>query len=536
MFSTSDHSRLCVLIVDDSATVREILRDVLEPEGYRLLVAASGNETLEIVEQTQPELVLLCGELPDMSGMDVLHRIKSRQESNDTSVIMVTSHDREADVVAALDAGATDYVAKPFSGPIVRSRVRDALASRMLLRQLQTAKEAAESATKAKSAFLAHMSHEIRTPMTAILGFTDVLLERLEDPENLDAATVIKRNGQHLLELINDILDLSKIEADKLQVERVDCSAARIVDDVATLMQVRAESKNLEVKVEYQTPIPRTIHSDPTRIRQILVNLVGNAIKFTPSGHVILRLAYLQHVNGANLLQFEVIDSGIGLTREEASRLFQPFVQANSSTTRQFGGTGLGLAICRRLTDMLGGSIEVESTPGEGSTFRFSIDAGTDDDVTMFDAPPELRAKTTPKARQKEKLNARILLAEDGPDNQRLISFVLKKAGADVVVVENGKLAYELATGGPDGTTPAFDLILMDMQMPVMDGYEATRKLREAAYHKPIIALTAHAMSGAREECLAAGCDGYAAKPIDRQKLVRTINDHIQRAKADVAT
>ncbi len=534
--STNECSQLRVLIVDDSATIREMLRDVLDSEGYQLLVATSGDEALSVVEESRPELVLLCGRLPDMSGLEVLQQIKSRHQGDDISVIMVTSNDEVSDVVTALDAGATDFVSKPFSGPIVRSRVRNALSSCVLLHQLRVAKEAAESATKAKSEFLAHMSHEIRTPMTAVLGFTDVLLERLEDPENLDATRIIKRNGQHLLDLINDILDLSKIEADKLDIHRVDCSAAQIVDDVATLMRGRAESKSLALKVEYQTPIPKTICSDPTRLRQILVNLIGNAIKFTESGQVILRLAYIQQSDGENRLQFEVIDSGIGLTHEEASRLFQPFVQANSSTTRRFGGTGLGLAICLRLTEMLGGKIVVESIPGTGSTFRFSIEVGTENDVAMFDAPPKLQGETAPKAARSEKLDARILLAEDGPDNQRLIAFVLKKAGADVVVAENGKLAYELALGGPDGNTPAFDLILMDIQMPVMDGYEATRKLRQAGYTKPIIALTAHAMSGAREQCVAAGCDDYAAKPIDRQQLIHTINHHLHRAATDDST
>lgn len=526
--SNSDHPTQSVLIVDSSATIREMLRDVLEPEGYRLQIATTGAEALRVIEKDQPDLVLLCGQLPDMSGLDVLHHIESKLGCGDISVIMVTSNNTKSDVVAVLDAGATDFVSKPFSGPIVRSRIRNALHSQILLRQVQVAKEIAESATKAKSAFLAHMSHEIRTPMTAILGFNDVLSERLRDPQNVEVTNVIKRNGEHLLELINDILDLSKIEADKLSVERIECSPAQVVDDVATLMQVRVEGKKIELKVEYETPIPKTIYSDPTRLRQILVNLVGNAIKFTSDGQVIIRLSYLQREDGENLIRFKVIDSGIGLTPEEASRLFKPFAQANSSTTRQYGGTGLGLAICLRLTEMLGGKIKVESVKGQGSTFYFSVETGTASNVEMYNAPPQRHATAASKVIPNDKLVARILLAEDGPDNQRLISFVLRKAGAEVVIAENGQVAYDLALGQSPGETDEFDIILMDMQMPVLDGYQATRKLRQAGFKKPIIALTAHAMDGARDQCIEAGCDDYAAKPIDRQGLLQTIRDHLQ--------
>lgn len=524
----SESFRLKVLIVDSSATIREILRDVLEPEGYNLLAATTGAETLRTIDEQRPDLVLLCGQLPDMSGLEVLHQIKPHLGCGELSVIMVTSNDKESDVVTALDAGATDFVSKPFSSGIVRSRIRNALHSQILLRQVQVAKAIAESATKAKSAFLAHMSHEIRTPMTAILGFTDILMERLKNADDLDAINVIKRNGEHLLELINDILDLSKIEADRLTIERIECSPAQVVDDVKMLMAVRAEEKKLDLKVEYKSPIPKKIYSDPTRLRQILVNLVGNAIKFTSVGQVAIRLTYLQRADGVNMLQFEVVDSGIGLTPEESSKLFKPFAQANSSTTRQFGGTGLGLAICLRLTQMLGGKITVDSVKGKGSTFRFSIETGTSDDVELYDTPPKREHVAAQTKGSQEKLDARILLAEDGPDNQRLISFVLKKAGAEVVLAENGKLAYDLAMGKHPEEPEPFDIILMDMQMPVMDGFQATRNLRQAGYEKPIIALTAHAMSGARDQCIEAGCDDYAAKPIDRMGLLQTIRNHLQ--------
>jgi signal transduction histidine kinase/ActR/RegA family two-component response regulator len=386
--------------------------------------------------------------------------------------------------------------------------------------------QAAEDANRAKSEFLANMSHEIRTPMTAILGFSDVLLGRLDDEENLSAATTIKRNGDYLLELINDILDLSKIEAGKLEVERITCSPGNVVGDVASLMRVRAEAKGLTLQVEYDGAIPETILCDPTRLRQILINLVGNAIKFTETGSVRLLTRLVQSASQPPRLQFDVIDTGIGLTAAQAAKLFQPFTQADSSTTRKFGGTGLGLTISKRLSEVLGGDITISSKPGQGSTFSVTVETGSLEGVAMLEnfteAVAEGRKKAKTSAFYSVKFDCRILLAEDGPDNQRLISFVLKKAGADVTLAENGRIASDKALAARDSGVP-FDVILMDMQMPVMDGYTATRRLRDADYTGPIIALTANAMAGDEEKCRQAGCDGYATKPINRAQLFETI-------------
>ena len=389
--------------------------------------------------------------------------------------------------------------------------------------------ETAEGANRAKSEFLANMSHEIRTPMTAILGFSDVLLGNLEGEGNISAATTIKRNGEYLLELINDILDLSKIEAGKLEIERIACSPGNVVGDVASLMRVRAEAKGLPLQVEYVGGIPQTILSDPTRLRQILINLVGNALKFTESGSVRLVTRRVQSNAEPPRLRVDVIDTGIGMTREQASRLFQPFTQADASTTRKFGGTGLGLTISKRLAEMLGGDITISSSPGEGSTFSVTVETGPLDDVPMLENVTEAGVQREEKAKTATAptldLNYRILLAEDGPDNQRLISFVLKKAGAKVTLAENGLIAHDKAREARETGEP-FDVILMDMQMPIMDGYTATGKLREAGYTGPIIALNANAMAGDDEKCFQAGCDGYATKPIDRKKLFATIAGH----------
>lgn len=402
-------------------------------------------------------------------------------------------------------------------------------------RELLQARHSAEAASIAKSAFLANMSHEIRTPMTAILGYVEVLRNDAEiansPQERLKALNTIQKNGEHLTTVINDILDLSKIEAGKMTVERVPCSPALLLEDVETLMRPRAESKNLTFQVESEGLVPTSIFSDPTRIRQVLVNLIGNSIKFTRSGQVNVHMRFVS--SPTPQIEFDVLDTGIGMTPAEQQFLFRPFSQANETTTRQFGGTGLGLSVCKRLSEMLGGDIIVlKSEPGAGTTFRFWIGLGPDQyssDLRLGRQASLANQQTTrcpsPTAVTLPP-GCRILLAEDGIDNQRLISFVLKKAGAEVTVVENGSLAVESAIQACQAATP-FDLILMDMQMPVMDGYEATASLRSQGYDRPIVALTAHSMTSDRQKCLEAGCSEFLSKPIERPLLIQTAAQQI---------
>ncbi len=422
---------------------------------------------------------------------------------------------------------------------------QEALAtSEMLLEESRRCKKlavTAEAANRSKSEFLANMSHEIRTPMTAILGFADALLHEADMDtaplERREAVETIRRNGEHLLALLNDILDLSKIEAGKIGLETAPCSPADILAEVVDLMRLRAEEKHLPLHVEPAGPIPESIHTDPLRLRQILINLVGNAVKFTQKGEVRIAARLVDESGAPPRLRFDVIDTGIGLNREQISRLFQPFTQADSSTTRKFGGTGLGLTISRRFAEMLGGDICVESAPGKGSTFTVTIEVGPMDNVRMIDiadrvAPLNARATSPPAAATaaaERLLGRRILIAEDGPDNQRIIALILKNAGAGVTVMENGRMAVDEALSARERGEP-YDLIFMDMQMPVMDGYLATRELRSRGYTGPIIALTAHAMSDDRAKCLDAGCDDYASKPIDRAGLIQIAALHTASA------
>ncbi len=401
-------------------------------------------------------------------------------------------------------------------------------------RELADALDRAMAANRAKSDFLANMSHEIRTPMTAVLGYAELL----GDDEQLSQANreridVILRNGRHLLTIINDILDVSKIEAGKMTVEILECSLCEIIADVFSLMRPRAIEKGLHLEVKYESPIPKLIRTDPTRLRQILVNLIANAIKFTEQGNVNMVVSVDDSDAQNATLELRVEDTGIGLTAEQRNNIFQAFTQADETMTRRFGGTGLGLTICKGLVELLGGTITVQSEPGRGSRFTVCLPIGSLAGVEMVRHCRELGGTSSAGGDQlatPNKLSGRILLVEDGVDNQKLLSFLLRRAGADVTIAENGKEGMDKALEAWRMGAP-FDLIFMDMQMPVMDGYTATMELRRAGYPLPIVALTAHAMSHDRGVCLKAGCDDFVTKPVDRQRLMATAAQWMAKAR-----
>jgi signal transduction histidine kinase/ActR/RegA family two-component response regulator len=380
----------------------------------------------------------------------------------------------------------------------------------------------ADSANKAKSEFLANMSHEIRTPMTAILGYGEILEESVSSETSsgyIEAIEAIRRSGKHLMMIINDVLDLSKIESGKLEVDHEVCTILDAVQDVAAALRMSAVKKGIGFKVEFASAVPTLLRTDAYRIRQILINLIGNAVKFTAEGSITIVL----DADDQNI-RFSVKDTGEGIPESEIHTLFDPFEQLDNSVTRRHEGTGLGLTISNHLAELLGGEIIVESEVGVGSVFTLVIPLDCPKNTSYAQLlPKDTAGAASPQYRDAEhleckKILGRVLLAEDGADNQKLISHVLKKIGLSVKIVENGQRAIEMLSG-----EERFDLVLMDMQMPVLDGYSATREIRNRGITIPIIALTAHAMAGARDDCIAAGCDEYATKPIEREKLYAVI-------------
>ena len=375
-------------------------------------------------------------------------------------------------------------------------------------------------ANQAKSEFLAHMSHELRTPMGAILGFSELLQgDDIGAKNTREYISNIHANAQHLLSLLNDLLDLSKIESEQMTIESLAFQPELLVRQVIGLLSARATERGIVLELEAAEDLPKSIVSDPTRFRQILINLIGNAIKFTEAGTVRVSVQHLEE-DGEPMLIAKVQDTGIGIHKEKLDQIFDSFCQADNSTTRRFGGTGLGLAISRHLANLLGGRLEVESELGVGSCFTLRLRAPLD-----RRALPAIN-QDGPAPVAEGRYRGRILVVDDVPLNRKLLTIQLSKLGLEVEDAENGRVANDrIFEGQAEGT--AFDLVFMDMQMPVLDGYDAVAELRERNYRGVVLALTAHAMAGDKERCLAAGCDGYLTKPVDRRALHQALRRHL---------
>jgi signal transduction histidine kinase/DNA-binding response OmpR family regulator len=390
------------------------------------------------------------------------------------------------------------------------------------------AEEVLKETDRRKNEFLANMSHEIRTPMTSILGYADILLSHLKDPDDVECVQTIKQSGNYLLEIINDILDLSKIESGELKVNHQTVSLPTVLAEIYKLMIVRAKEKGLALILRYDGALPENIVSDRVRLRQILINLVSNAIKFTEHGSVQIVARFIAETSS---LEFEVLDTGIGIAKEMQQHLFEPFAQADTSATREYGGTGLGLAITKRLVDMMGGTIAFATQINKGTAFRVAIPSHALD-ATTIRLPRALNPTQSWIANSP--LDCRVLVVDDRREIRYLVRQFIEEAGGRAYTVGDGHSSFEAIQSAARENQP-FDIVLMDMQMPGLDGYEATRQLRAQGFRRPIIALTADAMKGNREKCLEAGCDDYLSKPIDRETLVEIVARYTSSAQNDSA-
>lgn len=516
-----------ILIVDDRPENILALSNLIESDDIQIFSAESAEAALELLVRHEFALALLDVQMPRITGFELARLIRGVKKFKHLPVIFVTAQPQDQSVVfEGYETGAVDLMFKPLDPHVVRSKIRVFVQldqqSRLLksqMEQLEKLKQQAEVANTAKSHFLANMSHEIRTPLTAVLGFVDVLShDDLSKEERENCLSAIHRNGELLLRLIDDVLDLSKIEAQRLVLETQEFSLVDLLRDVNAALSLKAKAKGISLKMGQDEKLQGSYVSDPSRIKQVLLNIIGNAIKFTSKGSVEVvstsRLVTTEEGGKTSEVIFTVHDTGIGLSQDQSRKLFQPFIQADASTRRQFGGTGLGLMISKKIAQALGGDVELlASEPGKGSTFevRFRLlekESASDIEKISYGGRPS-------KQQFQELHGKRILVVDDSSDNRALVQMFLKTSGLELDFASSAKEAFKLVeTNRPD-------LIYMDIQMPEMDGYEATQKLRREGFSGPIVALTAHVMREEHERCRQSGCNSILTKPIDREALLR---------------
>lgn len=527
-----------LLIVDDHPDNILVLSELLASEDVEIFSAQSAEAALDLLLIHDFGLALLDVQMPGITGFELARLARGVKKTRHLPMIFVTAQQHDNAVAfEGYETGAVDFLFKPLDPYIVRSKVKTFVQMDKQRRQLkahvaevETLKKKAEMASLAKSQFLANMSHEIRTPLGSVLGFADVLSQgQLNEDEKKECLAAIRRNGELLLRLVDDILDISKIEAQKLDFEKKEFGLRDLLEDIHTILNFKASEKGIALQIHIPEENTQVI-ADPMRIKQVLLNVVGNAIKFTDKGSVKVHTALVSPVGAENdhgfvKMVFVVEDTGLGLAPHEAQRLFQPFTQADISTTRKFGGTGLGLVISRQLARLMGGDLRlVSSSIGEGSTFEITLH------LKLSGLPqPEVhnaRVQALPllETDPAELHLRKILVVDDVSDNRLLIDRYLRSLKVQLLQASSGVEAIAAVQEHQP------DLILMDIQMPVMDGYEAVRRIREQGFNNPIFALTAHAMREEKQKCLLAGCDLVLTKPVRRNELIQLIKEKLPPA------
>jgi signal transduction histidine kinase len=532
-----------VLIVDDNPSDREAISHALTNDRtcrYHFHHAQTAGEAYNLLLEIgdQIDLIILDWHIPDQTGIEFVRTLKGDAQIPPFPIVLLTATMTTAGSQLALQVGVQDFFTKSMiDGDILPLVARNAIDRYQLMQRLvkseqeaNQAKIRAEDANRAKSMFLTSMSHELRTPLTAVLGLTEVLIE---EPNSVDAPQMlemVQSNGHYLAELLNDILDLAKIEAGHMEIKPVPCNPLKIVSELCNLLRFRADDQQTSLRLEFTGHLPRNITTDEVRFRQILMNLMSNALKFTKDGSIDVKVS-CERNGQSSLLHVDVIDTGIGISAGHIKSIFEPFVQVAEKTTHR-SGVGLGLAISRTLARALGGDLSVESELGRGSRFRMSVQAVDATDYAVVLPSEYARASNGPiRTPSREQFNwhsCSVLVAEDTRANQFLIRRYLESTGVSICFVENGRLAVNAVLDAERAGRP-FDLILMDMQMPILNGYDATRTLRESGINTPIVALTASAMEGDKERCLSVGCTNYLSKPLAKDGLFSVMSQNLKR-------
>ncbi|MCF8372300.1 MAG: response regulator [Bacteroidales bacterium] len=533
-----------ILIVDDRVENLVALETLLSDFDIELVRALSGAEALAKTFNNQFALAIMDVQMPEMDGYETVTLMRQAKSTSNLPVIFVSAiYKEDFHVIKGIETGAVDFIVKPIISEVLRGKVKVFLelynyqtSLEFLVRQrteqlqkeiskhkdtsqkLKIEKEKAEAATHSKSLFLASMSHEIRTPMNGIIGMADILKQTPLNEDQREFLNIINISGNNLMTIINDILDFSKIESGQVMLEHIDFNMYDEVNDIMKLLRLKASEKGLKLTSHIHPSVPEMVIGDPTRIKQVLINLLNNAIKFTDKGYVKLEISVSEKENDRITIIFKIIDTGIGISEQGKKNLFKVFSQADKTVTRKYGGTGLGLAISKNLSILMDGEIGVESDEGSGSTFWFTAKL----ERAISQKPESNETKSTPGIENKSHLS--VLIAEDNPINQKVASYNVERLGHKVDLAENGKEAVEKYQNNK------YDLILMDIYMPEMNGVEATKAIRDLEEKNnekkkiKIVAVTANALKGDREKFLAEQMDGYISKPFKIEDLIEVLH------------